>query len=159
MNNSIDIVVAVVGLGYVGLPLAVEFDKKYKNTGFDLSETKINSYQQYFDPIGEVSTNDLQASMVLNRLEVTTDLRPLASADFLIVAVPTLVDEAHIPNFSPLVAASIPVGKQMKAGATVIYGSTFYPGATEELCIPPPSRESRVSSGSVISMQAIALNW
>ena len=142
MNNSIDIVVAVVGLGYVGLPLAVEFGKKYKTIGFDLSETKINSYQQHFDPTGEVSTADLQASIRPNGLEVTTDPRRLASADFLIVAVPTPVDEAHIPNFSPLVAASNTVGKQMKAGATVIYESTVYPGATEEVCIPLLERES-----------------
>jgi len=142
VNNSIDIVVAVVGLGYVGLPLAVEFGKKYKTIGFDLSETKINSYQQHFDPTGEVSTADLQASIRPNGLEVTTDPRRLASADFLIVAVPTPVDEAHIPNFSPLVAASNTVGKQMKAGATVIYESTVYPGATEEVCIPLLERES-----------------
>lgn len=142
MIISKDIVVAVVGLGYVGLPLAVEFGKKYKTIGFDLSETKINSYQQHFDPTGEVSTADLQASIRPNGLEVTTDPRRLASADFLIVAVPTPVDEAHIPNFSPLVAASITVGKQMKAGATVIYESTVYPGATEEVCIPLLERES-----------------
>ena len=142
MKNSVDIVVAVVGLGYVGLPLAVEFGKKYKTIGFDLSETKINSYQHYFDPTGEVSTNDLQTSMGPNGLEVTTDPCRLGSADFLIIAVPTPVDVAHIPNFSPLVAASITVGKQMKAGATVIYESTVYPGATEEVCIPLLERES-----------------
>jgi UDP-N-acetyl-D-galactosamine dehydrogenase len=142
VKNSVDIVVAVVGLGYVGLPLAVEFGKKYKTIGFDLSETKINSYQHYFDPTGEVSTNDLQTSMGPNGLEVTTDPCRLGSADFLIIAVPTPVDVAHIPNFSPLVAASITVGKQMKAGATVIYESTVYPGATEEVCIPLLERES-----------------
>ena len=142
MNNSIGFVVAVVGLGYVGLPLAVEFGKKYKTIGFDLSETKINSYKQHFDPTGEVSTNDLQRSMGPIGLEVTTNPRLLASADFLIIAVPTPVDEAHIPNFSPLVAASITVGKHMKAGATVIYESTVYPGATEEVCIPLLERES-----------------
>lgn len=142
MNISKDIVVAVVGLGYVGLPLAVEFGKKYKTIGFDLLETKINSYQQHFDPTGEVSTTDLQTSMRPDGLEVTTDSRRLASADFLIVAVPTPVDEAHIPNFSPLIEASITVGKQMKAGATVIYESTVYPGATEEVCIPVIERES-----------------
>ena len=132
-------VVAVVGLGYVGLPLAVEFGKQYKTIGFDLSEAKIAAYRQYCDPTGEVATYDLRAA---SQLEVTTDPDRLASADFLIVAVPTPVDEAHIPDFSPLVGASTTVGRHMRAGATVIYESTVYPGATEDVCIPILERES-----------------
>jgi UDP-N-acetyl-D-galactosamine dehydrogenase len=137
-----DTTVAVIGLGYVGLPLAVEFGKKYKTIGFDLSEAKINSYQMHRDPTGEVSTEDLQAAMRPDGLEFTTSPNRLASADFLIVAVPTPVDEAHIPDFTPLIGASTTVGRHMKAGATVIYESTVYPGATEEVCIPILERES-----------------
>jgi UDP-N-acetyl-D-galactosamine dehydrogenase len=126
-------VVAVVGLGYVGLPLAVEFGKKYRTIGYDLAEDKIASYKNYCDPTGEVCVEDLRASTYL---EYTTDPSRLSSADFVIVAVPTPVDEAHIPDFSPLIGSSTTVGKNMKKGATVIYESTVYPGATEEVCIP-----------------------
>ncbi|MBW8364898.1 MAG: nucleotide sugar dehydrogenase [Rhizobium sp.] len=126
-------VVAVVGLGYVGLPLAVEFGKKFKTIGFDLSESKIASYKNYCDPTGEVSTADLKAA---TRLSVSTDPSTISRADFIIIAVPTPVDEAHIPDFSPLVGSSTTVGKHMKKGATVVYESTVYPGATEEVCIP-----------------------
>jgi UDP-N-acetyl-D-glucosamine/UDP-N-acetyl-D-galactosamine dehydrogenase len=127
-------IVAVVGLGYVGLPLAVEFGKKFETIGFDLSEGKIANYKNYCDPTGEVSTADLKAA---TRLSVSTD--PSSStckADFIIIAVPTPVDDAHIPDFSPLVGSSTTVGKHMKKGATVVYESTVYPGATEEVCIP-----------------------
>ncbi len=128
-----NIAIAVVGLGYVGLPLAVEFGKKYKTIGFDLSEPKVAAYREYRDPTGEISSTDLQAAL---HLECTTNPGRLASADFLIVAVPTPVDNAHLPDFLPLVRASATVGKHMKPGATVIYESTVYPGATEEICIP-----------------------
>lgn len=136
MTIAKDTVVAVIGLGYVGLPLAVEFGKKYKTIGFDLSEYKISSYNQHRDPTGEISTADLKAAMRPNGLEVTTDPIHLASADFLIVAVPTPVDKAHIPDFSALIGASATAGRHMKVGATVIFESTVYPGATEEVCIP-----------------------
>jgi UDP-N-acetyl-D-glucosamine/UDP-N-acetyl-D-galactosamine dehydrogenase len=126
-------VVAVVGLGYVGLPLAVEFGKKMTTIGYDLSVEKIEHYRRFCDPTGEVSTDDLKAA---TQLTVSTDPSDLAKADFIIVAVPTPVDEAHIPDFSPLVGSSTTVGKYMKKGATVIYESTVYPGATEEVCIP-----------------------
>ena len=139
MTISKDTVVAIIGLGYVGLPLAVEFGKKYKTIGYDLAEAKIASYKNYCDPTGEVSSEDLRAA---SQLKVTTDPCHLASADFLIVAVPTPVDEAHSPDFSPLMSASTTVGKNMKAGATVIYESTVYPGATEDVCIPILEKES-----------------
>ncbi len=137
-----DKVVAVVGLGYVGLPLAVEFGKKYKTIGFDLSEAKIASYLKHCDPTGEVSTEDLQVAMRRDGLEVTSAPSRLAKADFFIVAVPTPVDEANIPDLTPLVGASAIVGRHMKPGATVIFESTVYPGATEEVCIPALERES-----------------
>lgn len=132
-------VVAVVGLGYVGLPLAVEFGKKTTTIGYDLSVEKIEHYRRFCDPTGEVSTADLEAA---TQLTVTTDPAELAKADFIIVAVPTPVDEAHIPDFSPLVGSSTTVGKHMKKGATVVYESTVYPGATEEVCIPILEKQS-----------------
>ncbi|WP_126445798.1 nucleotide sugar dehydrogenase [Sulfuricystis multivorans] len=126
-------VVAVVGLGYVGLPLAVEFGKKYQTIGYDLSEAKVSSYRKFIDPTGEVSSADLKAA---TKLSVSSDPATIAAADFIVVAVPTPVDQAHIPDFSPLIGASTTVGKYMKKGAIVVYESTVYPGATEEVCIP-----------------------
>jgi len=128
-----DQVVAVVGLGYVGLPLAVEFGKKVRTIGFDLSAAKIENYKQFIDPTGEVSTEQLQSA---KQLEVTTDPAKLAEADYVVVAVPTPVDIAHNPDFTPLIGASTTVGKHMKKGAIVVFESTVYPGATEEVCIP-----------------------
>jgi len=132
-------VVAVVGLGYVGLPLAVEFGKKHRTIGFDLSKAKVDAYRRHFDPTGEVTTEDLKAAM---RLEPTTDASALKEADFVVVAVPTPVDDAHNPDFSPLVGSSTSVGRNLKPGAVVVYESTVYPGATEEVCIPILERES-----------------
>jgi UDP-N-acetyl-D-glucosamine/UDP-N-acetyl-D-galactosamine dehydrogenase len=132
-------VVAVVGLGYVGLPLAVEFGKKYATVGFDLSEKKIAAYRNFLDPTGEVSQAELKAA---SQLRVTTHAADLAVADFVIVAVPTPIDQAHQPDFGPLLAASEAVGKNLKRGATVVFESTVYPGATEEVCVPVIERHS-----------------
>ena len=126
-------VVAVVGLGYVGLPLAVEFGKKRKTIGFDMSAAKVESYRKFVDPTGELPSADLRAAV---HLTVTTDPAMLREADYIIVAVPTPVDIAHQPDFSPLAGASESVGRHMKRGAIVVYESTVYPGATEEVCIP-----------------------
>ena len=125
--------VAVIGLGYVGLPLAVEFGKKYRTLGLDMSVEKVAAYQRYFDPTGEVSGDELRAA---TQLSCGTDPTVLAQADFIVVAVPTPVDDAHRPDFTPLVKSSESVGKHIKRGATVVYESTVYPGATEEVCIP-----------------------
>ena len=133
------IVVAVVGLGYVGLPLAVEFGKKFETIGYDLSESKIGNYRNFVDPTGEVSTEDLKAA---TGLSYSTDPSALSRADMIIVAVPTPVGEAHKPDFSPLVGSSTTVGKHMKKGAIVVYESTVYPGATEEVCIPVLEKHS-----------------
>jgi UDP-N-acetyl-D-galactosamine dehydrogenase len=132
-------VLAVVGLGYVGLPLAVEFGKKHRTIGFDLSQEKVGSYLRHVDPTGEVSAEDLRAAALLTP---TTDPAALKEADFVVVAVPTPVDDAHNPDFSPLVSSSISVGRNLKRGAIVVYESTVYPGATEEVCIPILERES-----------------
>lgn len=131
--------IAVVGLGYVGLPLAVEFGKKFRTIGFDLSQAKIDSYRCHIDPTGEVSTEDIKAATLLI---VSTDASTLREADFVIVAVPTPVDDAHQPDFSPLIGSSTTVGRNLKQGAIVVYESTVYPGATEEVCIPILEKES-----------------
>jgi UDP-N-acetyl-D-galactosamine dehydrogenase len=132
-------IVAVVGLGYVGLPLAAEFAKKYRTIGFDLSEQKVAAYRNHVDPTGEVSSAGFEAAA---RLEVTTNARALREADFIIVAVPTPVDEAHNPDFGPLLGASASVGQNLTRGATVVFESTVYPGATEEVCIPVIEKHS-----------------
>ncbi|MFW2439244.1 MAG: nucleotide sugar dehydrogenase [Arenicellales bacterium] len=126
-------VIAVIGLGYVGFPLAVEFGKIRETIGFDLSEDKVAHYRKFIDPTGEVSGDDIRAAV---NLTVTTDPVFIAGADFIIVAVPTPIDEARRPDFGPLIAASRTVGQNMKKGAIIVYESTVYPGATEEVCIP-----------------------
>ncbi len=131
--------VAVVGLGYVGLPLAVEFGKKFKTIGYDLSVEKVTHYRNHLDPTGEVSSEELRAAHLLN---VTSDARALNAADFIVVAVPTPIDAARLPDFGPLIGASEAVGRHMKRGAIVIYESTVYPGATEEVCIPVLEKHS-----------------
>ena len=131
--------VAVVGLGYVGLPLAVAFGKKFRTIGFDLSAEKVKNYRRHIDPTGEISGEELRAAA---QLAVTTDPAQLAAADVIVVAVPTPVDAVRQPDFGPLIGASATVGKHMKKGATVVYESTVYPGATEEVCIPVLERNS-----------------
>jgi UDP-N-acetyl-D-glucosamine/UDP-N-acetyl-D-galactosamine dehydrogenase len=125
--------IGIVGLGYVGLPLAVEFGKHLSTIGFDLSESKISSIQSFIDPAHEVSREDFEAS---KHLKVTHNASELAGANFIVVAVPTPVNDAHQPDFYPLISASEIIGKYMKKGTTVVYESTVYPGATEEICIP-----------------------
>ncbi|RTL57963.1 MAG: nucleotide sugar dehydrogenase [Rhodocyclaceae bacterium] len=132
-------VIAVVGLGYVGLPLAVEFGKKHRTIGFDLSKEKVAAYLEHVDPTGELSSEELKASKFL---EPTTDPAKLKEADFIVVAVPTPVDDAHNPDFIPLVKSSETIGKNLKKGAIIVYESTVYPGATEEVCIPIIERHS-----------------
>jgi UDP-N-acetyl-D-galactosamine dehydrogenase len=131
--------VGVIGLGYVGLPLAVAFGKRYKVVGYDMSAEKIAAYQKGIDPTGEVDEAEMRAA---TGLQYTTDPAQLAAADAIIVAVPTPVDAAHNPDFGPLVGASEAAGRHMRRGATVIFESTVYPGATEEVCIPVLERHS-----------------
>ena len=125
--------ISIVGLGYVGLPLAVEFGKKVPTLGFDLSPEKVSAYNLNIDPAGEVSSLDLQAAI---HLQCHSNPEVLKEADFIIIAVPTPVDAAHQPDFTSLVNSSESVGKHLKRGAIVVYESTVYPGATEEVCIP-----------------------
>jgi UDP-N-acetyl-D-glucosamine/UDP-N-acetyl-D-galactosamine dehydrogenase len=130
---------AVIGLGYVGLPLVVEFGKQIRTIGFDINSSKVQACQRGTDPSRELTDAEVQAA---TQAIYTDDPRMLAEADFIIVAVPTPVDDAHIPDFRPLVGSSVSVGRHMKKGATVVYESTVYPGATEEVCIPVLERES-----------------
>jgi len=127
------VTIAIVGLGYVGLPLAVEFGKKMPTLGLDPSADKVAAYHRHIDPTGEVRTQDLQAA---THLQCHTDPAVLKEADFIIIAVPTPVGAAHQPDFTPLIKSSETVGKHIKRGAIVVYESTVYPGATEEVCIP-----------------------
>jgi UDP-N-acetyl-D-glucosamine/UDP-N-acetyl-D-galactosamine dehydrogenase len=134
-----DTTIAVIGLGYVGLPLAVEFGKQYPTIGFDLSQAKIDAYRRKVDPTGEVSGAELEAA---RHLEVTSDASQLKRANFIVVAVPTPIDDAHQPDFAPLLGASESVGRNLQRGAIVVFESTVYPGATEEICVPVIERHS-----------------
>ncbi len=137
-----DNTIAVVGLGYVGLPLAVEFGKRYRTIGFDLSAAKVEAYRKFHDPTGEVPVEELRAA---KGLVPTTDPAALREADFIVVAVPTPVDDAHQPDFSPLLGASEAVGRNLKRGAIVVFESTVYPGATEEICVPVIERHANMT--------------
>ena len=127
------VVVAVVGLGYVGLPLAVEFGKRGRTIGYDRSRERVDAIARGEDRTGELRPEELRAA---SGLEVTTDAVALRQADFVIVAVPTPVDADKRPDLGLLVGASRAVGANLKRGATVIYESTVYPGATAAICVP-----------------------
>ena len=132
-------VVAVIGLGYVGLPLVVEFGKQCRTIGFDIARDKVLACRAGSDPSREIT--DAEMALATQAVYVD-DPRALAEADFILVAVPTPVDAAHIPDFGPLIGASRLLGEHLKPGAVVVYESTVYPGATEEICIPEVERAS-----------------
>jgi UDP-N-acetyl-D-galactosamine dehydrogenase len=125
--------IGIVGLGYVGIQLAVGFGQKHSVIGFDLDQQKVDNYR-----VGKDSTGEVTAQQLVNAtsLSFTTDSGALAGCDLFIIAVPTPVDDARRPDFGPLIAASRTVGSEMTEGATVVYESTVYPGATEEVCVP-----------------------
>lgn len=131
--------IAVIGLGYVGLPLVIEFGKHARTIGFDIATTKVESCKRGIDPSRELTDEEMQAAV---HAEYSADPKILGEADIIIIAVPTPVDDAHIPDFTPLIGASKSAGQNMKKGAIVVYESTVYPGATEEICIPVLERES-----------------
>jgi UDP-N-acetyl-D-galactosamine dehydrogenase len=132
-------IVAIIGLGYVGLPLVIEFGKQERTIGFDIALSKVESCKRGIDPSRELPDEEMRTA---THAEYTADPKSLGEADIIIVAVPTPVDEAHIPDFGPLIGASRAAGQNMKKGAIVVYESTVYPGATEEICIPVLERES-----------------
>ena len=126
-------IVGVIGLGYVGLPVAVEFGKKFATIGYDVKVRSIEAYKKHTDPTGELSADELMAA---DKITYTTDPKALSKADFIIVAVPTPIDNARQPDLSPLRSATETAGRYMKKGAVVVYESTVYPGTTEEVCVP-----------------------
>jgi len=130
--------ISVVGLGYVGLPVAVEFGKTRQVIGFDINSIRIDELKQGIERTNEVEADDLAATDIL----FTCDASDLKKADFHIIAVPTPVNNAKQPDLSPVINASRTVGKQLKKGDIVVYESTVYPGATEEECIPVLEQES-----------------
>ena len=135
--------VALVGLGYVGLPIAVAFGRRGKVIGFDINKAKIEELQRGFDRTGEVSTADLKASDV----QYTAKPTDLKAADFIIVAVPTPINEALQPDLKALRIVSELIGKNMSPGTIVVYESTVYPGVTEDICLPILEKTSGLKSG------------
>ncbi|HZX77803.1 Vi polysaccharide biosynthesis UDP-N-acetylglucosamine C-6 dehydrogenase TviB [Lysobacter sp.] len=131
--------IAVVGLGYVGLPLAVEFGRLYDTVGFDIDERRVERLRRGEDGNGETTADEIASAQ---RLSFTADVQRLRECDVFVVTVPTPVDEHKRPDFTPLIQASRAIGNVLRAGDTVIYESTVYPGATEEICVPELERAS-----------------
>lgn len=133
-----DCKLAVIGLGYVGLPIALEFAKKIKVVGFDINQARVDLMKQNIDP-----SNELEKSAFDNSdITFTANLEDLQDVNFFVVAVPTPIDDANLPDLKPLLGASSTVGKVLKKGDYVVFESTVYPGCTEEDCIPVLERES-----------------
>ena len=129
---------AVIGLGYVGLPIALEFAKKIKVVGFDINAARIDMMKNNIDPSQELEASDFEGADI----EFTANIEDLKKCDFYIVAVPTPIDEARLPDLKPLLGASGTVGKVISKGDYVVFESTVYPGCTEEDCIPVLEKES-----------------
>lgn len=136
LNN---IKIAVIGLGYVGLPLAAEFGKYRPVVGFDINESRVNELRKGIDNTKEVES---EALLSAKQLTFSTELSDLSDCNFYIITVPTPIDENNAPDLKPLQSASTAVGKVIKQGDIVVYESTVYPGATEEVCIPIIEKES-----------------
>lgn len=134
---------SLIGLGYVGMPIAVAFAKKVPVIGFDINEEKIAQYKAGFDPTGEVGDEVIKTTSV----EFTSDETRLKEATFHIVAVPTPVHVDHTPDLSPLLGASATLGRNLAKGSIVVFESTVYPGVTEEICIPILEKESGLVCG------------
>jgi len=142
MQNLERTSIAVIGMGYVGLPLAVEFGKKYPTIGFDIRNSRIAELQTGNDSTLEVSEAELRASP---HLTYTTSVTDISHANVYIVTVPTPIDSAKIPDLTPLIKASETIGTVLKKGDVVVYESTVYPGATEEVCVPILEKHSRLT--------------
>lgn len=135
--------IAVVGLGYVGLPVAVAFGKQQEVVGFDINETRINELKNGYDRTNEVTDNDLKESNII----FTNQPEELSKVDFIIVAVPTPINKNNQPDLTPLIKASETVGKALTKDTIVVYESTVYPGATEEDCVPVLEKFSGLTNG------------
>ncbi|MGP6140251.1 nucleotide sugar dehydrogenase [Jeotgalibaca sp. A127] len=134
---------ALVGLGYVGMPIAVAFAKKVDVIGFDTNTHKIDLYNQGFDPTNEVGDDEIKETTV----DFTADERRLKEAQFIVVAVPTPINQDKTPDLSPVEGATRTVGRNLTKGAIVVYESTVYPGVTEDICIPILEQESGLKCG------------
>ena len=134
-----DVRIGIIGLGYVGLPLAVEFGKKFQTTGFDINATRIAELEKGIDNTLEVETDELRSA---DKLGYTSNVEDLKSCNFYVVTVPTPIDKSKRPDLSPLVSASELVGKVLGKNDIVVYESTVYPGATEEVCVPILEQQS-----------------
>jgi UDP-N-acetyl-D-galactosamine dehydrogenase len=132
-NKNTSFKIAIIGLGYVGLPLAVEFGKKYQTVGFDIDSSRINELEKFYDRTFEVDNETLKSSTFL---KYSIDISDIADCNIFIVTVPTPVDKYNKPDLTPLRKSSQTVGSVLKRGDIVIYESTVYPGATEEECVP-----------------------
>ena len=135
--------IALVGLGYVGMPIAVEFSKHVDVIGFDINKAKVEAYKRGEDPTQEVGDAGIKASIV----DWTSDEKRLQEAKFIIVAVPTPVNDDTTPDLTPVIGSSEIVGRNLTKGAIVVYESTVYPGVTEETCVPILERESGLKCG------------
>lgn len=135
MTGQKEHTIAIMGLGYVGLPLAVAFSKKYNTLGFDINEAKASLIGSGVDPTNELDRDELSLALQ-SQLQITSDPALLASCTTFIITVPTDINPDKSPNLEPLIAASLLVGKHLKKGDLVIYESTTYPGCTEEVCVP-----------------------
>ena len=131
--NTQNLKICIIGLGYVGLPLAVEFGKKFKTVGFDINKTRVDELKNFIDKTLEVSKKEL---IFARELSYTNELEKIKGCDFYIVTVPTPIDKFNRPNLSPLKSATKTVAKVLSKDNIVIYESTVYPGATEEECVP-----------------------
>jgi len=127
---------AIIGLGYVGLPLAVEFSKKFNVIGFDISETRASQLNSFYDKTNEISQGLLKKAIKKNKLLITNNNSDLSDVDCFIITVPTPIDKNKKPDLFPLLSASKMVGKLLRKGNIVVYESTVFPGATEEECVP-----------------------
>jgi len=136
--------VAVVGLGYVGLPLALAFGRIMPTIGFEISQNKVDAYTKGYDPTGEM---DRELFVRAAKLQYTTNAQEMIQADYVVVAVPTPVDSAHQPNLTPVIKATETVGENLKQGAIVIFESTVYPGVTEDVCVPILEQKSGMKCG------------
>jgi UDP-N-acetyl-D-galactosamine dehydrogenase len=136
--------IAVVGLGYVGLPVALAFAKRYKNTvGFDVNPSRVTMLKNGIDKTNEVAKAELSHTS----LEITSDVRAMKDSTFFVVAVPTPIDDSHMPDLEPVIVASEIVGTVLSPGAVVVYESTVYPGVTEEVCGPVLEKKSGLVRG------------
>lgn len=133
-------IICIIGMGYVGLPLAVAFSKKFKVIGFDINKNKINELKNNIDKTNEITKQELENS----KIEFTDNEENIKDADFIIIAVPTPIDSNKLPDMAYLQSASKIVGRNLKRSAIIVFESTVYPGATEEVCLPIIEKESNL---------------